>query len=189
MNCVTNETRKFCSFSATEMLPCYPAVSNNGSFYAYQRGNPWSPLSFPLAWSADCMRNCTKLLAGVLDEQRMKTCSSNCGTNFKGEVGTKELTAGQFEHSCAAAIDNICDEMGRESGPFQCVRYVSPSYLTIVSASYSNTMTAMIVLAPALAFLAIKLHGHTTPEAEESGADAMMEGKQPNEGIAQRRTL
>ena len=65
------------------------------------------------------------------------------------------------------------------------------SYLTIVSAAYSNTMTAMIVLAPALAFLAIKLHGHTAPaEATEVVVDATpTEGKQPDDAIAQRRTL
>lgn len=167
---------------------------HDDAFVVYQKADPWSPLSFPFAWSASCTRNCTELVAGLEDE-RMDTCSDKCGTSFRNsafsEINPKELTTGQFEHSCAAAVDKICDEMGRESGPFQCVRYVSPSYLTIVSAAYSNTMTAMIVLAPALAFLAIKLHGHTAPtEATEVVVDATpTEGKQPDDAFAQRRTL
>ena len=108
--------------------------------------------------------------------------------------------AGNYERADYRAIralvrrrrrQNLRRNGARESGPFQCVRYVSPSYLTIVSAAYSNTMTAMIVLAPALALLAIKLHGHTAPaEATEVVVDATpTEGKQPDDAFAQRRTL
>lgn len=68
--------------------------------------------------------------------------------------------------SCQASIPKVCQQQYDLNPPFSCVRYLSPSPLSVISLAFSNTMALSTLLAALVTAVLSRLHSkyRATPD-------------------------
>jgi len=133
--------------------------------------------------------------SGLSDEQLRQ-----CGFPFTGlcqpqyyqppqPVAPAFMTVDEFNASCTEAIEELCDELERHTGPFACTHVKTPGIFVSLSTGNSNAHTLSLFLVPLIVFVAQQLQNSLGAQggkgSNKGKGSARLEGDDDEANLAQ----
>jgi len=102
--------------------------------------------------------------SGDLSDEQLRQCGfPYTGMCTQGSwrpqqpVAPAFMTIDEFSASCTEAIEELCDELDRHTGPFACTRVKTPGIFVSLSVGNSNAHILSLLLVPLIVFVAQQL--------------------------------